>query len=79
MARAASARPGSPWAWQAGAPRRVLLIDGEMPTSDLRERLRQVTAAAARPTQRGMFEVLSADRVKRGIGNLGSQQPKWMR
>jgi putative DNA primase/helicase len=58
--------------WRAQAPRRVLLIDGEMPTSDLRERLRQVAAAAERPAARGMFEVLSADRVKRGIGNLGS-------
>jgi putative DNA primase/helicase len=58
--------------WRAQAPRRVLLIDGEMPTSDLRERLRQVAAAAERPAARGMFEVLSADRVPRGIGNLGS-------
>jgi KaiC/GvpD/RAD55 family RecA-like ATPase len=58
--------------WRAQAPRRVLLIDGEMPTSDLRERLRQVAAAAEHPATRGMFGVLSADRVKRGIGNLGS-------
>jgi putative DNA primase/helicase len=50
----------------------VLLIDGEMPTSDLRERLRHVAAAAERRTGRGAFEILSADRVRRGIGNLGS-------
>jgi putative DNA primase/helicase len=50
----------------------VLLLDGEMPEADLRARLMNVAAAAERPIDRGAFEILAADRVKRGIGNLGS-------
>jgi putative DNA primase/helicase len=58
--------------WRAGARCRVLLLDGEMPEADLRTRLMHVAAAGGRPIERGAFEILSADRVKRGIGNLGS-------
>jgi hypothetical protein len=50
----------------------VLLLDGEMPEADLRARLMNVAAAAERPVERGAFEIVAADRVKRGIGNLGS-------
>src|SRR5882672_9096769 len=57
--------------WQAGAPRRVLLIDGELPQADLRQRLVQVAASADQRTARGAFTIISADRADRGIGNLG--------
>src|SRR6266571_2932016 len=36
--------------WRAGAPRRVLLLDGEMPEADLRARLMNVAAAADPPS-----------------------------
>ncbi len=56
--------------WQAPKPRRVLLVDGEMPTSDLRSRLKSIVAGngiAARP---GMLKVLAGDLREDGIGNL---------
>ena len=58
--------------WQAPRPRRVLLIDGELPQADLRQRAMQVQAAAEQPAERGQLTVISSDRVDRGIGNLGS-------
>jgi hypothetical protein len=58
--------------WQAPKPRRVLLIDGELPQADLRQRAMQVQAAAERSAERGQLTVISSDRVDRGIGNLGS-------
>jgi putative DNA primase/helicase len=58
--------------WRAPKPRRVLLIDGELPQADLRQRAIQAAAAADRPAKHGWFPVISSDRVDRGVGNLGS-------
>ena len=58
--------------WQAPQPRRVLVIDGELPEADLRQRVTEVRSAAERRAQYGHFTIISADRVDRGIGNLGS-------
>jgi hypothetical protein len=52
--------------WPAPAPRRVLLIDGELPQADLRQRLMPVAASADQRTERGAFTIMSADRVDRG-------------
>ena len=49
----------------------MLLIDGELPQADLRQRAIQVQAAAEHPAERGQLTVISSDRVDRGIGNLG--------
>jgi len=57
--------------WQAPKPRRVLLIDGELPQADLRQRAIQAAAAAERPAERGWLPIISSDRVDRGVGNLG--------
>jgi hypothetical protein len=56
--------------WQAPKPRRVLLVDGEMPTSDLRGRLRSVVAGTGVAAAPGMLKVLAGDLRDDGIGNL---------
>jgi putative DNA primase/helicase len=58
--------------WQAPKPRRVLLIDGEMPGAALRDRLRTIMQAAEVQPEAGMFQILSGDLVDGGIGNLAS-------
>jgi len=59
--------------WSAPRPRRVLLIDGEMPASALRERLLATVAASPKQVAPGMFGILAGDLVETGIGNLGSK------
>ena len=54
--------------WTAPKPRKVLLVDGELPIEELQQRLRQVTSHTT--VERGMFEILAADRVRDGIGNF---------
>ena len=53
--------------WRAPRPRRVLLIDGEMPVAALRERLCHVQGEG--PPPRGLG-VLTGDLVEGGIGDL---------
>ena len=57
--------------WQAPKPRRVLLIDGEMPAIALRERLEQIAHAAAEKVTPGMLKVIAGDLIEDGgVGNL---------
>jgi putative DNA primase/helicase len=60
--------------WEAPAPRRVLLVDGEMPAATLQERLASIVASA--PTAQfdpDNIKILAADLVEDGgIGNLAS-------
>jgi putative DNA primase/helicase len=58
--------------WQAPAPRRVLLIDGEMPASALRERLQQLAAASDGGDNAEKLNIIVGDLVDLGIGNLAS-------
>jgi putative DNA primase/helicase len=58
--------------WQAPKPRRVLLIDGELPQADLRQRAIQAAGASERTAEHGWLPIISSDRVDRGVGNLGS-------
>ena len=64
----AVATGGSFLKWQAPQPRRVLLVDGEMPASALRERLHGIAAAGGEAPD--LLEVLAGDLVDGGIGNL---------
>src|SRR6267142_1566058 len=57
--------------WHAPKPRRVLLVDGEMPTSDLRSRLRSVVAGTGVAAAPGMLKVLAGDLIDDGIGKRG--------
>jgi putative DNA primase/helicase len=54
--------------WRAPKPRRVLIVDGEMPGSLLQERLRDVTGGAMPP--HGMLNLLPADMIEGEIGNF---------
>jgi putative DNA primase/helicase len=57
--------------WSAPKPRRVLLVDGEMPAAALRERLEQITAGAALKPGATMLQVLAGDLIEDGgVGNL---------
>ena len=54
--------------WRARRARRVLVIDGEMPASELRERLQWINGGAT-PTPRTL-KILPIDLVERGIRTL---------
>jgi putative DNA primase/helicase len=56
--------------WTAPKPRRVLVVDGEMPASELQKRLRDVLWSVSAQPQPGMLNLLAADLVEGGIGNL---------
>jgi putative DNA primase/helicase len=64
----AVATGGSFLKWQAPKPRRVLLVDGEMPASALRERLQGFAAAGGQAPD--LLEVLAGDLIDGGVGNL---------
>jgi putative DNA primase/helicase len=56
--------------WAAPKPRRVLVVDGEMPGSELQKRLGEIIAGAAIKPAPGAFNLLPADLVEGGVGNL---------
>ena len=58
--------------WQAPKPRRVLLVDGEMPAFALRERLQSIAAAGERGAR--LLQVLAGDLIDGGIGNLAAPE-----
>jgi hypothetical protein len=59
--------------WNAPKPRRVLLIDGEMPAATLRERLAQIVAGSKSLPAPDMLKILAGDLVEEGgLGNLAS-------
>ena len=62
--------------WTAPAPRRVLLIDGEMPAAALQERLASIVAGAPNVQfDPGNIRILAGDLVEDGgIGNLASPE-----
>src|SRR5262249_20731690 len=57
--------------WTAPKARRVLIVDGEMPTVVLRDRLKDISSNV-RP-ERGALQVISGDLIEDGgVGNLAS-------
>jgi hypothetical protein len=60
--------------WRAPQPRRVLLVDGEMPVSDLRDRLRCIVAGTGVAAAAGMLKVLAGDLLEDGVGDLAHPQ-----
>src|SRR4051812_43988592 len=59
--------------WQAPRPRRVLLVDGEMPAAALQERIATIVATTTKQPLPDMLQVLAGDLIEEGgIGNLGS-------
>jgi putative DNA primase/helicase len=60
--------------WKAPKPRRVLLIDGEMPASALQERLASIVAGAETEPNPDALKILAGDLIEEGgIGNLASR------
>jgi putative DNA primase/helicase len=62
--------------WTAPKPRRVLLVDGEMPASVLQERLASIVASAPNDDlDPANLKILAADLIEAGgIGNLASSE-----
>jgi putative DNA primase/helicase len=60
--------------WRAPKPRRVLLIDGEMPAAALQERLASIVAGSPNATvDPDYIKILAGDLIEEGgIGNLAS-------
>ena len=58
--------------WHAAKPRRVLLVDGEMPAIALRERLQSIVGDAIEPP--ALLQVLAGDLIDGGIGNLAAAE-----
>jgi putative DNA primase/helicase len=57
--------------WSAPKPRRVLLLDGEMPASALQERLASIVAGAETEPDQDALKILAGDLIEEGgIGNL---------
>ena len=58
--------------WQAPCARRVLHCDGEMAAGELRQRFAQEMQATGVKPAPGMLNILTADLIEFGIGNLAS-------
>ena len=67
----AVASGGSLLKWQAPAPRRVLVADGEMPSADLQARLNSILHGLGVDVPNDKLRILAADNSEVGI-NLGS-------
>ena len=57
--------------WQAPNPRRVLLIDGEMPLAELQKRLAALSLGRGLAVTNENFKILAADATEKGI-DIGS-------
>jgi AAA domain len=53
--------------WQAPRPRRVLLVDGEMPLADLQKRLAALSVGRGLGVANDHFRILAADATEKGI------------
>jgi putative DNA primase/helicase len=58
--------------WSAPGARRVLIVDGEMPASELQERLRWTVGGSNQKPHSSMLKMLSSDLIDDGIGNLAA-------
>jgi hypothetical protein len=63
----AIASGGSFLRWQAPGPRKVIVVDGEMPAELLQQRVRRLSGCGARPVPPGYFSILAMDRQELGV------------
>jgi hypothetical protein len=56
--------------WTAPQPRRVLLLDGEMPAVALKERLAHIAEVSEYPAQRANLKIAAADLTRDGLPDL---------
>lgn len=67
----AAASGGKFLRWQAPKPRRVLIIDGEMPAAALQERIARITAEEAQePPDPAFLRILASDLHRDGLPDL---------
>ena len=59
--------------WEAPTPRRVLVVDGEMPLADLQARLNAILLGVGAEVPNDNLQILAADDCERGI-NLGTAE-----
>jgi putative DNA primase/helicase len=64
---------GGFWRWTAPEPRRVLIVDGEMPGSDLQSRLRNIQDNSELTPAPGFFRIAAADTFRDGLPDLSNQ------
>jgi putative DNA primase/helicase len=64
---------GGFWRWKAPEPRRVLVIDGEMPAADLQSRLRSIQDSSELRPAPGFFRIAAADTFRDGLPDLSNQ------
>jgi AAA domain len=69
----AIATGGGFWRWKAPQPRRVLVIDGEMPAADLQSRLRNIQENSELRPDVGFFRIAAADTFREGLPDLSNQ------
>jgi putative DNA primase/helicase len=61
--------------WEAPKARHVLLVDGEMPAVDLRDRLKAIVAAGGETESKPKLQVIAGDLIEEGgVGNLASSK-----
>jgi putative DNA primase/helicase len=61
------------WRWKAPEPRRVVVVDGEMPASDLQTRLRTIQENSDLRPAPGYFRIAAADTFRDGLPDLSNQ------
>ena len=64
---------GGFWKWKAPEPRRVLVVDGEMPASDLQTRLREIQETSELKPAPNYFRIAAADTFADGLPDLSQQ------
>ncbi len=68
----AIATGGGFWRWKAPEPRKVLLIDGEMPAADLQTRLRNTQSNSELVPAPDYFRIAAADTFRDGLPDLSN-------
>lgn len=69
----AIANGGGFWKWKAPEPRRVLIVDGEMPAADLQARLRNIQEGSESTPAPDFFRIAAADMFRDGLPDLSNQ------
>lgn len=69
----AIATGGKFWNWKAPTARKVLILDGEMPASDLQDRFRSIHDSSELKPEPGFFRIAAADTFPDGLPDLSNQ------
>jgi len=64
---------GGFWRWNAPEPRKVLILDGEMPAADLQSRLQSIQDNSDLRPAPGFFRIAAADTFRDGLPDLSNQ------